>query len=712
MSDTPSAPPASRGVSRRLIGGLTAGAVLVASGGLAFADSIYASAATVSAAPGATATFKVALRPEGSGVGTSADPTGCNATAATTTNPANPANPVTISFITSNSSVASAPTAVTVTGCDNPLTEALENAVDISVRVSAGAASGASATLTLSGTGGRTVVSNGSNNGNQQLLTTQVIVNVDGKQDQAPLSVTSPTAGTFGQTYPITTSGGSGSGAVTYAVTGTACAASGASSVAITSGTGTCSITATKAADTAYNAATSAPLSVTVSKAAQPTLSVASPTAGTFQDRLDLVHAGGAGTGALTFAASGGACQVAADGKLEIVSGSGDCSVTASRSSDNNYLSATSVARTVALSKKAQAPLSVTSAGTGTFGDVIVLTSEGGSGTGGTTYAATGDACSIPTTGTDAGKLTITKGTGTCSVTATKAADGNYAAVSSPPQSITVGRKAQDGLAVVAASTGKFGDVLPLDVTGGSSSAPVAYSAGDSTACSITADNRLRITSGTGTCAVTASKAADGNYTAVSSQPHPVFATKAPATVTLTGLAPTYNGSAHAAGATTLPAGLNGVSFTYDAETVAPRAAGSYTVVATLDHPDYAGSRAGTMTIARKQVTGSFTAQPKTYDGSDTASVIPAAISGAVPGDQVILVVSNAQFSSPAAGPNKAVTGALRLDGAAATNYEAQRRHRLRHGDDRQEGPDRQLHRQRQGLRPQRHGYRQDAVAA
>jgi len=645
----------------KLVALAAATAVFAGSAGVAFADSIYASAATVSAMPGGTATFTIGLTAES----VSGDPNGCNA--GTGNNQA-----VTISFTSSNTAVAAAPASVSLTGCDDPATTTtVENGRLISVPIPAAATRGASTMLTARGSGGQTtnVMVDGKKVDSSVLTTTSIRVNVDGKDNQAPLSVTSPTSGTFDQTYPIATDGGSGTGTVTYAVSGTACTASGPSSVRITSGTGTCSITATKPADVSYNAAASPPLAVTVNKAAQPTLSVTSPTAGTYQDRLDLVHAGGAGTGTLSFSPSGSACQVT-DGKLEILSGSGDCSVTASRPSDANYLAATSVARTVAINKKAQAPLSMTSADTGIFGDMIVLTSQGGSGNGGTTYAAFGTACSIPTTGADAGKLNITAGTGDCSVVATRSADANYVSLSSPAQTINVGRKAQDGLAVVAETTGQFGDVLSLAINGGSGDGALTYSVGNSTACRITAAKELEITSGTGTCSVTASRAEDGNYTAVSSPDHPVSATKAPATVTLTGLSATYDGAAHAAGATTVPANLAGVSFTYNTEAAAPRAAGSYTVVAALDHPDYAGSSNGSLVIAPKSVTGSFSAVAKTYNGSDLAKVIPAVVSEAVGDDVVTLVVSNPTFDTPAAGLNKTVTGTLSLDGAAASNYQ------------------------------------------
>ncbi len=85
---------------------------------------------------------------------------------------------------------------------------------------------------------------------------------------QAALSITGPATKTYGDgPFAPATSGGSGSGAVTFtSSTPSVCTASGDASVTIV-GAGTCTVTATKAGDSTYNAATSAPYSITVGKA-------------------------------------------------------------------------------------------------------------------------------------------------------------------------------------------------------------------------------------------------------------------------------------------------------------------------------------------------------------------------------------------------------------------------------------------------------------
>jgi sugar lactone lactonase YvrE len=112
---------------------------------------------------------------------------------------------------------------------------------------------------------------------------------------------------------------------------------------------------------------------------------------------------------------------------------------------------------------------------------------------------------------------------------------------------------------------------------------------------------------------------------------------KATATVTLTNLTQTYNGSPHAATATTAPTGL-AVSLTYNGSTTAPTAAGSYTVVATVNDPNYTGTATGTLVISKA--------------GTATASVT----SSANPVFALNPITLTATVSSPSGTPTGTVT--------------------------------------------------------
>ena len=84
---------------------------------------------------------------------------------------------------------------------------------------------------------------------------------------------------------------------------------------------------------------------------------------------------------------------------------------------------------------------------------------------------------------------------------------------------------------------------------------------------------------------------------------------KLPATVTLAGLAQTYDGTPRVATAQTEPAGL-AVAITYDGSATAPTAAGTYAVAATVVDDVYSGSASGTLTVAKADQTLDFAAIP------------------------------------------------------------------------------------------------------
>ena len=104
---------------------------------------------------------------------------------------------------------------------------------------------------------------------------------------------------------------------------------------------------------------------------------------------------------------------------------------------------------------------------------------------------------------------------------------------------------------------------------------------------------------------------------------------KASATVTLTGLTPTYTGSPISAGATTTPAGLT-VDFTYDGSATAPTNAGTYAVVGTVNDANYQGTASGNMIIGKASATVTLTGLTPTYTGSPIpaiATTTPAGLS-------------------------------------------------------------------------------------
>src|SRR5437667_1011207 len=122
------------------------------------------------------------------------------------------------------------------------------------------------------------------------------------------------------------------------------------------------------------------------------------------------------------------------------------------------------------------------------------------------------------------------------------------------------------------------------------------------------------------------------NYTASNFTGATLDIGKATATITLGALDQTYNGSPKTATTTTNPAGLSGVSFTYDGSPNAPSGAGSYAVVASLSNDNYQASNAtGTLVISKAAATIALSNLAQGYDGSPkqaTATTSPAGLSG------------------------------------------------------------------------------------
>jgi sugar lactone lactonase YvrE len=348
---------------------------------------------------------------------------------------------------------------------------------------------------------------------------------------QATLTVTGVpnTAQSYGTTFTVGSSGGSGSGAVTFNASGV-CSVSG-TTVTITAGSGTCSVTASKATDGTYAAATSAAASVAASLATEATLTVtgAPNAAQPYGTTFTIGSSGGSGSGAVMFNASG-ACSVSGT-TVTITAGSGTCSVTATKASDENYAAATSAAASVAASLATEATLTATGVPNTAqpYGTTFTIGSSGGSGSGSVTFNASG-ACSVSGT-----TVTMTAGSGTCSVTATKASDGNYAAATSAAASVAASLATEAALTIsgVPDTAQPYGTTFTVSSSGGSGSGAVTFNATGACSVSITT---VTITAGSGSCSVTALKASDGTYAAATSAAASVAASLATeATLTVTG---------------------------------------------------------------------------------------------------------------------------------------------------------------------------------
>jgi hypothetical protein len=132
---------------------------------------------------------------------------------------------------------------------------------------------------------------------------------------------------------------------------------------------------------------------------------------------------------------------------------------------------------------------------------------------------------------------------------------------------------------------------------------------------------------GVGTTTITASQGGNGSYNPAPDVSQPLTVNKATATVTLSNLSATYDGTAKAVTATTSPAGLT-VVITYAGSPTEPIAAGDYVVAATVNDANYEGSAAGTLIIAKADQSITFNALPAKMYGDPSFTLSAAASSG------------------------------------------------------------------------------------
>gem|GEM_PF-843058 len=173
---------------------------------------------------------------------------------------------------------------------------------------------------------------------------------------------------------------------------------------------------------------------------------------------------------------------------------------------------------------------------------------------------------------------------------------------------------------------------------------------------------------GAGTVVVRASQAGDSNYTAATDVDQSFTVAKAAATVVLDNLSATYDGTPKHVTATTTPDGLT-VVLTYDGSATAPANVGSYTVVGTINDPDYQGSTSNTLMIAHAAQEIAFgPIDNKTY--GDTSFTISATVSSSL-APTYSIVSGPATISGDTVTLTAAGTVVVRASQAGDSNYTA-----------------------------------------
>jgi uncharacterized protein YjdB len=306
----------------------------------------------------------------------------------------------------------------------------------------------------------------------------------------APFTITAPTSNS--------------NGAFTYSSSNNSVASVSGTTITIVSA-GSCTITATQAAYSSYGVGT-ATLTFTVN-AILPIIGTLdlSPLPKTYGDvPFTIPPPTSSSSGSFTYTSSDPTVASISGNTITILK-VGTCTITATEAAAGNYSSATQTA-TLTVSSANPGLGVLTLPPSKTYGDVpFTITPPTSSSSGSFTYTS-----SDPTVASISGNtITILK-VGTCTITATQAAAGNY---SSATQTATLTvSPANPGLGVLTLPPSKtYGDV-PFTIAPPTSSSSGSFTFTSSNNSVASVSGRTITIVGAGSCTITATQTAAGNY--------------------------------------------------------------------------------------------------------------------------------------------------------------------------------------------------------
>jgi sugar lactone lactonase YvrE len=287
----------------------------------------------------------------------------------------------------------------------------------VSYAVISGPATVSGNMLTISGAGIVTVQANQAGNVN---YTAAAPVSQSFAVGQASQTINFPAIPnqTFGCAPYVLNATASSGLAVSYAVTSGAATVSG--SALIITGAGSVTVQASQPGNVNYTAAAPVSQSFTVNQASQSiTVTQSAPSFAPYIGSFTVVAAASSGL-PVTFGSTGACTNAGAT--FTMTNSKGTCTVTASQSGNANYLAAPSVLQTTTAAKAAPAVAFTGAPATAPYQSTFTVTATTNSGIT-PTIAATGS-CSLSGT-----TVTMTSGTGTCTMTAKWAANTYYLAM-------------------------------------------------------------------------------------------------------------------------------------------------------------------------------------------------------------------------------------------------------------------------------------------
>ncbi|CAB4334107.1 MAG: S8 family serine peptidase [Actinobacteria bacterium] len=241
------------------------------------------------------------------------------------------------------------------------------------------------------------------------------------------------------QSFTLTASGGPGSGAISFSASGAGCVLDEDGVTLTTTVFGSsCQVTAHKAALGPVGAQVSATETFFFTKLQQTTPVVVSQTITSADAGTPILLEASGGDGpstTYTFRVTGSNCAISTVGSQKFVVSNRPttCTIYATHPASGNYLSATSAGADFEMLAVAQAPIAVTNpVRVGFTQTPIMLTSQGGSGSGSITYKLAQPNVLCALSGPSQSLLTVLSET-QCSIYVSKASNSIYAAAASPP---------------------------------------------------------------------------------------------------------------------------------------------------------------------------------------------------------------------------------------------------------------------------------------
>ena len=325
------------------------------------------------------------------------------------------------------------------------------------------------------------------------------------------ITVTS-TSGNFGTPLSLTTSGGQGTGAVAFQLVSAGSAGCSLTGSTLTAASGgTCTVTATKDADRNYDATISDVTTVTINRIAQTTPVVISTTTATAGIGLSLAASGGTGTGAISYTVSNaGTTGCSVSGTSLVTTGSGTCTIVATRAADDNYTAMSSSATNVTVSKQVPAYSAYTIADRRYLGGGFTLAAPVSTSSGSFTWASSNT--SVASVNSSTGTVII-NGLGTTTITATQASTAMYSSGAVTAELTVLPAIPTYGAFSIPAKT--FGDAaFTISAVTSNSPAAITYTSSDTAVATIDSATRTITIVGHGTTTITASQPAQGNFDA------------------------------------------------------------------------------------------------------------------------------------------------------------------------------------------------------